>query len=352
MEVEQGGAGLNKTAKELAQFIEGELVGKEDLVITGVNSIEDARDGDLTFAASEKHRQLIEKTNASCVVTTEDVKSSSKTIIRTKNPAVAFAKILSLVSPEGARHPKGIHPTAVLEKTAVVGKDVSIGAYSVISEGVEIGDGSVIYAGCYVGPKSKIGSSTVIYPGVVVRDRMIIGSRVIIHSGTIVGTDGFGYHQVGAKHMKIPQVGIVVIEDDVEIGSCVTIDRATLGKTVIGKGTKIDNLVQIAHNVKLGENCILAGQAGIAGSSRLGRNTMLGAQAGVVDHATLGEKVMGAAKAGVSKSYPAGSIVLGIPARPYREAKKIMAASGRLPHIIQKVNELEKKIKDLEKKVK
>ena len=343
---------MNKTAKEVAQLIDGELVGREDIVITGVNSIEDAREGDLTFADNKKHCQLIEKTAASCVVTPEGIKVSSKTIIRTKNPLMAFAKVLSFLYPQGAKHPKGIHSTAIIEKGVGLGKDVSLGAYSVISEDVQIGDGTVIYPGCYIGPGSKIGSSAVIYPSVTIKDRMIIGSRVIIHSGTAIGTDGFGYRQVEGKNMKVPQVGIVVIEDDVEIGSCVTVDRATLGQTVIGKGTKIDNLVQVAHNVKIGANCILAGQAGIAGSSRLGRNVILGAQVGITDHASLGDRVMVAGKSGVSKSFPDGSIIFGIPARPLREAKRIVAASGRLPHLAQKISELEKKIVELEKKLK
>ena len=342
--------GVQKTAKEIAEIVNGELLGKADLIISGVNSIEEAGAGDLAFADNPKHARLIEKTGASCIITSRGIEKSSKTIIRTENPAVAFTKVLSLLYPREAVHPKGIHSTAVIGKNAQIGKDVSVGAYSVISEGVLIGDKSVVYSGCYVGPRSKIGKSCVVYPGVVIRDRMIIGDRVIVHSGTVIGADGFGYHQAGDRHIKIPQVGEVLIEDDVEIGSCVTIDRATLGRTVIGRGTKIDNLVQVAHNVKIGENCILAGQTGISGSSTLGKNVMLGGQAGLTDHISLGDKIMVGAKAGVTKSFPAGSIILGIPARPYREARRIIAAAARIPHFIKKIAELEKRIADLEKK--
>ena len=342
---------MNKTAKEIAELVNGELLGEPDILITGVNSIEEAKKGDITFADNPKHVQLIEKTNASCVVAPKEVAKSSKTIIRTENPTLAVAKILSLIFPEESRHPKGIHPTAIVEKEARLGRDVSLGAYSVVCEGAKIGDGSVVYSGSFVGPKSEMGGSCVIYPGVVIRDRIKIGNRVIIHSGSVIGTDGFGYRQVGDKHMKIPQVGTVVIEDDVEIGSCVTVDRATLGETRIGSGTKIDNLVQIAHNVKIGPNCIIVAQTGISGSSTLGRNVMLGGQVGLTDHISLGDKVMVGAKGGVSKSFPAGSIVIGIPARPYEEARKIVAATGRLPHLIKRIGELEKKIEELEKKL-
>lgn len=324
---------MRKTSGEVAGLINGELVGNKDIVITGINSIEEAREGDLTFADNPKHLRFIEKTQASCVITPNSVKESSKTIIRTENPSLAFAKILSLVHPQGAKHPCGIHPTAIIEKNVNIGKDVSVGAYSVISVGTTIGDNAIIY------------------PGVIIREGTIIGNRVIIHSGSVIGTDGFGYRQIGGKHIKIPQVGKVVIEDDVEIGSCVTIDRATLGKTVIGHGTKIDNLVQIAHNVKVGANCIIVAQVGISGSSSLGANVMLGGQVGLTDHVSLGDRVMVGAKAGVSKSYPAGSIILGIPAKPYSEQKRIFAASARLPRLVKKVSELEKKIAELEKKI-
>lgn len=342
---------IGKTAGEIAELVGGELIGEEALIITGINSIEDAKKGDLAFANNPKHVRLIDRTAASCVITPKDAGGSGKTIIRTENPSLAFAKILSLIYPEEAKHPRGVHLSAIIEEDVSLGKDVSIGAYSVVSRGAGIEDNTVIYSGCYIGPKTKIGKSSIIYPGVVIRDGMVIGNNVIVHSGTIIGTDGFGYHQAGEKHLKIPQVGKVVIEDDVEIGSCVTIDRATLGETRIGRGTKIDNLVQIAHNVKIGENCILVGQTGISGSSSLGKNVMLGGQAGLTDHISLGDKVMVAAKGGVSKSFPAGSVVIGIPARPYREARKIVAATARLPNLIKRIRELEKKIAELEKKV-
>jgi len=335
---------MKKTVKEIAKFINGEVVGQEALEITGLNSIENAKEGDLTFADNPKHAQFIEKTAASCVVTSKDIKESSKTIIRTENPAMAFGKLMTFINSQAVKHPAGVHATAVIEKSVKLGKNVSVGAYSVIEEGVEIGDDCIIYAGCYIGRGTKIGKSVIIYPRVVIRDRILIGSRVIVHSGTVIGTDGFGYHQHEGKHIKIPQIGRVVIGDDVEIGSCATIDRATLGETIIGNGTKIDNLVQVAHNVKIGENCILVSQTGISGSTTLGRNVMLAGQVGLVDHISLGDKMMVAAQSGVTKSFPAGTIVFGSPARPIKETRKMIAASGRLPRLLKRVAELEKKL--------
>ena len=340
---------MKRTTREVALFVGGELVGDAGVVITGINSIEDAVSGDLTFANTPKHVRLIEKTNASCVITPKTVEKSSKTIIRTENPSMAFAKILNLIQSKAVKHPQGIHPSAIIDKGASLGKNTAVGAGAVISGTAKVGDNTVIYAGSYIGPGAKIGSSCVVYPNVVVGERISIGNNCVIHSGTIVGTDGFGYHQVEDKHIKIPQLGTVVIEDDVEVGSCVTIDRATLGQTVIGKGTKIDNLVQIAHNVKIGPNCVIVAQTGISGSSTLGRNVMLGGQVGLTDHISLGDKVMVGAKGGVTNSFPAGSIVIGIPAKPYQEARKIIAATSRLPQLTKRVAELEKKLTDLEK---
>jgi len=321
---------MNKTTREIAQFVNGELVGDAELLITGINSIEEAKEGELAFADNPKHVQLIEKSGASCVITPRNIENSSKTIIRTEKPALAFGKVLSYVHEKTALRPQGIHPTAIVEKDVKLGKDVSIGAYSVVSSGCQIGDG------------------TILFPGVIIRQNVSIGKNVIIHSSTVVGTDGFGYHQVEGRHVKIPQIGKVVIEDNVEIGSCVVIDRATLGKTVIGRGTKIDNLVQIAHNVKIGENCIVISQTGISGSSELGNNVVLSGQVGLTDHVSLGDRTVVGAKSGVSKSFPAGTILFGIPARPHLEIRKIVGAWGRLPNLMKRVAKLEKKIAELE----
>ena len=333
-----------RTTKELAELVGGELVGDPDAVIKGVADIREAKEGDITFAANPKYAPLVKTTRASCVVTSREVECPAKTLIRTENPSKAFSKIISTLLPQSARHPRGIHPSAVVGKGAKLGKNVSVGANAIIEEGCQIGQDSIIYGGVYVGHDSKIGKNVLIYPNVTIREKATVGDRVIIHPGTVVGSDGFGYVSVDGKHQKIPQVGTVAIEDDVEIGSCVTIDRARFGKTVIGRGSKIDNLVQIAHNVTIGENSIIVAQAGISGSTSLGKNVILAGQAGVVGHVDVGDNVIVMAQAGVTKSVPKDEIILGSPARPVSLAKKIFACLDRLPELFKRVKKIEKKL--------
>jgi len=244
---------MRKTLKEIAEFIDGELVGNGNIIITGISGIKEASEGDITFVANPKYLALIETTHASAIITPSDIEVTSKPIIRTQSPSLAFAKLVSFIAPSEAKHIKGIHPSAVLGKDVSLGRDVAIGPYVVIEDSVSIGDKTIIYAGCFIGHHTKIGNDTLIYSNVSIRERVTIGNRVIIHSGTVIGSDGFGFATINGIHHKIPQIGTVVIEDDVEIGANVTIDRARFGKTLIGRGTKIDNLVQIAHNVIIGE---------------------------------------------------------------------------------------------------
>lgn len=343
---------MRKTLKEIAKFIDGEIVGDGSIVITGVAGIKEAVEGDITFLANPKYSPLIDTTRASAIITSREVEKVPKPIIRTENPSLAFAKIISLAAPNEARHPKGIHPSAVIGKDVALGKDVSIGPYAVIEDSVSIGDKSIIYAGCFIGHHTKIGSDTLIYPNVSIRENIIIGSRVIIHSGTVIGSDGFGFATIKGLHHKIPQIGIVEIGDDVEIGANVTIDRARFDKTVIGRGTKIDNLVQIAHNVLVGENSIIVAQAGISGSTVIGKNVTLAGQAGLVGHITIGDGAVVAAQGGVTKSVPPNTVVSGYPARPHDKAKRINACVQNLPKLYEQVTELKKKIQDLEAKLK
>jgi UDP-3-O-[3-hydroxymyristoyl] glucosamine N-acyltransferase len=244
-----------------------------------------------------------------------------------------------------------VHPNAVIGKNVSLGKDVAIGPYAVVADNVSIGEKTVIYSGCYIGHHTKIGSETLIYPNVSIRERTTIGSRVIIHSGTVVGSDGFGFATIKGMHHKIPQIGTVVIEDEVEIGANVTIDRARFDKTFIGKGTKIDNLVQIAHNVAIGENSIVVAQAGISGSTVIGKGVTLAGQAGLVGHITVGDGAIVAAQAGVTKSIPPNTLVSGYPAKPHDVARKVNACLQNLPKLYESVNELKKKIKELEEKL-
>lgn len=342
---------MRKTLKEIALFVGGEVVGDDNIVVTGASGIKEARTGDITFLANPKYLNFIDKTQASAIITSRDVKSAIKPIIRTEDPSLAFARIVSLIAPIEAKHPKGIHPTAIIGKDVLLGKDVGIGPYVVIEDKVSLGDHAVIYAGCYIGHGTKIGSRAVVYPNVSIRESISIGDRVIIHSGTVIGSDGFGFATIKGLHHKIPQLGTVVIEDDVEIGSNVSIDRARFDKTFIGRGTKIDNLVQIAHNVVIGENSIIVAQAGISGSTQIGQGVTLAGQAGLVGHITIGDGAVVAAQAGVTKSVSANTMVSGYPAKPHEIARKVNACVQNLPKLYETITQLKKKVEELEKKV-
>lgn len=340
---------MRKTLKEIADFIKGELVGEEDIIITGINGIKEAEPGDITFLANTKYQSLVDKTRASAIIVSGDA-SLNKPVIRTDNPSLAFAKVIALFKDDHLEHPQGIHPSAIIGKGAKLGKNVSLGAYVVVESGASIGDNSVIYPGSFVGSHTSIGSAALIYANVSIREKCAIGNNVIIHSGTVIGSDGFGFVTVDGKHHKIPQVGIVEIHDDVEIGANVTIDRARFGKTVIGSGTKIDNLVQIAHNVVIGKNCLIVSQVGISGSTVIGDNVILAGQVGLIGHITIGDNVIVTAQSGVSKSIPSDLLVSGSPARPNMENQRIVACTHNLPSLFNLVKELKKRIEGLESK--
>jgi len=339
---------MRKTLIEIAQIINGEVIGDSQTIIQGISGIKEAKEGDITFVANPKYYSLIYTTRATAIITERNVRFDSKPIVRVENPSLAFAHLLSYFFPEKIQHPKGVHPTAIVGKDTDLGKDVAIGAYTVVSDNVRIGDRTVIYSGCYIGKDTFIGSDTLIYSNVTIREKIKIGDKVIIHSGTVIGSDGFGFAQVEGIHHKIPQVGIVEIGDDVEIGANVTIDRARFEKTVIGKGTKIDNLVQIAHNVVIGENSIIVAQAGISGSTTIGKGVILAGQVGVVGHISIGDRVVVLAQSGVSKSVLPNTTVWGSPAKPHTTAKRINACIQKLPQLYKKVEELKKKIEELE----
>jgi len=343
---------MHKTLKEIAELVDGEIVGNASTVITGVSGIKEAGQGDITFVANPKYLPLMEKTGASAIITSRDVEASHKPIIRTDNPSLAFAKVVSFTEPGELKHPKGIHPTAILGKDVSIGRDVAIGPYVVVEDSVSIGDNAIIYSGSFVGHHTKIGSETLIYANVSIRERITIGNRVIIHSGTVIGSDGFGFATIEGLHQKIPQVGTVEIGDNVEIGANVTIDRARFEKTIIGNGTKIDNLVQIAHNVVIGNNSIIVAQVGISGSTTVGSNVVLAGQVGLVGHINIGDNVIVMAQSGVSKSIPSGTVAWGYPAKPASHAKRVNACVQSLPKLYETVTELKKKIEELEAKLK
>jgi UDP-3-O-[3-hydroxymyristoyl] glucosamine N-acyltransferase len=342
---------VQKTLEEIARLVGGSVVGDADTIITGVSGIKEAREGDITFVANSKYLPLMEQTKASAIIVSKDVKHAQRPIICTENSSLAFAKVVSLFAPNEDKHPAGIHPTAIMGEHVTLGKDVAVEPYVVIEDYARIGDRAILYAGVYVGHHTEIGTDTIIYPHVTIRERVSIGSRVVIHSGSIIGSDGFGFATVKGVHHKIPQIGTVVIEDDVDIGANVTIDRARFDKTLIGRGTKIDNLVQIAHNVIVGENSIIVAQTGISGSTVIGRNVTLAGQSGVIGHITIGDNVVVAARAGVTKPVPPDTCVSGFPANPHNEEKRIKACVQQLPRLFKTINELEKKVAELEKRV-
>lgn len=343
---------MKLTLEEIAKVTGGELFGEAGIIITGISGIKEARKGDITFLANFKYAPLLHTTRASAVITSREIANSSKPLIKTDNPSLAFAKVVSLIAPDNIKRPQGIHPTAVISPRAKLSDNVAIGPYAIIEDDVRIEQGTIICGACFIGHQARIGKNCLIYPHVSVRERVEIGERVIIHSGTVVGCDGFGFAMVKGAQEKIPQIGTVVIGDDVEIGANVTIDRARFDRTIIGKGTKIDNLVQIAHNVVIGENCIIVAQAGISGSTTLGKEVILAGQVGVVGHVHIGEGAIVAAQAGVTKSIPPYTKISGYPAKPHAEAKRVNACLQRLPQAYKRIRKLEEKINRLEEKLK
>jgi len=342
---------MQKTLKDIAELVGGELIGDPGIKISGVAGIKEAEEGDITFLANPKYAPLINTTKASAIIADSEARSDSKPIIRSKNPSLAFEKVISLfTAEEQLKPPVAVHKSAVIGKNVALGKDISIGAYAVIEDEVSLGDNSVVYPGVFIGQKTKIGKNALIYPNVSIRERVAIGDNVIIHSGAVIGSDGFGFIAVEGKHRKIPQRGTVEIGDDVEIGSNVTIDRARFAKTVIGRGTKIDNLVHIAHNVIVGENTLIIAQAGISGSTVIGNNVIIAGQAGLVGHIKIGDGAVLAAQAVVTNSVPANTIVSGYPARKHENALKVDACVQNLPRLYEEIKELKAKIAELQNK--
>ncbi len=340
---------ISYTLEEVARLIGGTVVGSPDVVITGVAGIKEAREGEITFLANSKYESYLSTTRASAVIADRE-NGSPKPVVRVSNPYLAFLKAMSLFS---AGHPDrrrtGIHPTAIIAKTARLGTDVSIGAYCFVGEDASIGERTTVLPLVCVLDGARVGEDCLVYPHVTVREACVLGNRVIVHSGAVIGSDGFGYAKDGDTNRKIPQIGIVVIEDDVEIGANATIDRATTDVTLIKRGTKIDNLVQIAHNVVIGEDSILAAQAGVSGSTELGRNVVLAGQAGLVGHIHVGDNVMVGAQGGVTKSVPANTRVSGYPAREHGSARKIYALIARLPELFREFKRLAARVDELEK---
>lgn len=336
------------TAAQLAQLINGTLLaGNPEVDVTGVAALEDAGAGDVTFFGNEKYLPALRASQAGVALVPSgfaETLTGVLAVVGVDNPSLAFATVVGTLQPPLPPPPTGVHPSAVIASDAVIGPDVTIQACVVIESGAQVGRGAILGAGCFIGRDSRIGEAALLHPNVTVRERVHIGPRCVIHSGAVLGSDGFGFETVNGRHVKIPQVGGVEIGPDVEIGAGVTIDRARFGMTRIGEGTKIDNLVQIAHNVVIGPHCLIVAQAGISGSTRLGHHVVLAGQVGVVGHITIGDGAQVGAQSGVSKSVPAGAKMFGSPAETMREASETLARVRRLPKLMDRVKALEAEV--------
>jgi len=333
----------------LAAAVGGTVDGADDIAVAGVASLTEAMPGDLSFLANPKYAPQVQKTRASAVIVGKAFSGERPcALIRVENPDKAFTQAALMLSPKPVEPKPGIHPTAVIASDAAVGDGVSIGPYCVIEPGARVGARTILGASCYIGHGSTVGDDCRFHPHVTLREYVTVGNRVIIHNGAVLGSDGFGYYRQGEAWIKIPQLGVVIVGDDVEIGANTTVDRARFGRTVIGKGTKIDNLVQIAHNVQVGEHVVMAAQVGISGSARIGRGVQLAGQVGVAGHLAIGDNAVVLAQSGVTKEVPSGEVMYGMPAMPQVKAAKLHAHVGRLPELKERVGELERRIAALE----
>jgi len=330
-------------AAEIASRLGGQVLGDPSLLLLGFAPADRAQPGDLTFAENENYFARAEQSAASAIIVDGPFTSTRKVLIRVANARIAFAKVLPLFFPEPTFAP-GIHPTAIFAPTAQVDPTAHIGPFCVLGEQVCIGPRSVLNGRSYVGANCKLGQDVFLFPNVTLYPNTEVGDRVRIHSGTVIGADGFGYVLDGGVHLKVPQIGNVIIREDVEIGSNVTIDRGALGPTIIGKGTKIDNLVQIAHNVSIGEHCLVVSQTGISGSTKLGNYVILAGQVGLAGHLKIGNRVSIAAQSGVMHNIPDGEKWFGYPAQPDRQTKRQIIALTHLPDLLKRVAELEKRL--------
>jgi UDP-3-O-[3-hydroxymyristoyl] glucosamine N-acyltransferase len=328
---------------ELAKLLGGILHGEEDREVHEVAALGTAGPGELTYAESAKWLELAAASPAGCILVPEDCILTGRTTIGVANPKLAFVRAAEVLCPP-RKVPPGVHPTAVIAPDARLAEDVIIRPYVVIESGVNVGRGTYLGVGVCLGEGAQIGSHCVLYPRVSVYPGARVGNRVILHSGVVVGSDGFGYVFAEGHYEKFPQRGGVVIEDDVEIGSNSTVDRGSLGVTVIGQGTKIDNLVQIAHNVKVGRHCVIAAQTGISGSAEIGDYVVMGGQVGVADHIRIEERAMIGGQAGIFRTIRKGTKVWGTPARPLDEFKKMYAQLANLPSLARKVKEISRQL--------
>ena len=344
-----GALTVHKTAAEIAALVGGRLIGDGSFLIEGVAGLTAAGPGDLSFLGNPKYAAVASASNAGCLLlplSAAEAPGRCRNRILVDDPQYAFAQVLQLIE---ARRPKPapkIDGRAAIAASAKLGRDVAVGPFAVIETDASIGDGSEIGAQVYIGANVRIGRGCKIYPGVVIRENCALGERVIVQPGAVIGGDGYGFatDRKTGRHHKIPQLGNVVIEDDVEIQANTTIDRGTTGSTVIGVGSKIDNLVQIGHNVQVGRDCLLVSQVGVAGSCTVGNHVVLGGQVGIAGHLKVGDGVQVGAQSGLMSDVEPGKVLFGSPARPHREAFKLQALYGRLPELFAALKQIQKKL--------
>jgi UDP-3-O-[3-hydroxymyristoyl] glucosamine N-acyltransferase len=346
------------SVREIASWIGAAVDGDESRLIARVAKIEEAGEGDISFLANPKYLKHLESTKASAVIVGKQVAAPNRTdhppvLLRVDDPYVAFLRVLVVFNPPEAPLPPGIHPRAEIAASAVIGANVRIGALAVIGERCRIGDDAMILAGTVLGNDVTVGSQSLLYANVTVRERCVIGSRVIVHSGTVIGSDGFGFApKPDGTYEKIPQMGIVVVEDDVEIGANCTLDRATMGETRIERGAKLDNLIQVAHNVTIGAHTVAAAQAGFSGSTKIGKRNMIGGQVGFSGHLEIADDSKFGAQSGIHRSVSkSGQTFMGTPAVPFREASKIMGSWPQLPDALADIRALKNEIAALKKEL-
>ena len=339
---------MELSLKKIASLVDGNVIGNDSFIIEGINSLDVAVQGEISFFADRKYKESLGKTKASAIIVSEENLFFKGPQVVVSNPALAYARVASIFAPPVTRY-TGISEQAVLHDSTRIGKDVSIYPLVYVGEEALIGDNVIMFPGVFIGDRVKIGNGTVIYPNVTILHDCQIGKNVIINAGTVIGSDGFGFVRDGAVSVKIPQIGMVQIDDDVEIGANSCIDRAASGKTWIKRGVKTDNFVHVAHNVIIGEDTIVVAQVAISGSVHIGRQVIIGGQVAISDHVEIGDRVMIGSQSGVPKSIPSGEVVSGTPAMPHRLWLKTSGIIKRLPQFSEHLRDLEKRVAELEK---
>ena len=344
---------MTLTANQIADFLKGEIIGDPEVKVSNFSKIEEGKAGTITFLANPKYTHYIYDTDADIVLVNSDFepeKPVSATLIKVPNAYAALASLMEMINKSTPRK-NGIDAMSFIAPTANLGEDVYVGAFAYIGEQAEIGEGCKVYPQSFIGDNVKIGKNTVIYPGVKIYHNCQIGEDCILHSGAVIGADGFGFSKEGDIYHKIPQLGNVIIEDDVEIGANTTIDRAVMGSTIIHRGVKLDNLIQVAHNCEIGENTAMAAQVGIAGSTKVGENCVFGGQVGLGGHITIGKNSQIGAQSGIISNIKEGSEIIGSPAMPVKSFFKSSIIMPKLPDMYRQLNALEKELSELKKKL-